>query len=140
MGNIQNKRSKLLIEFSKRQCVEESTVDLLFKNGRMNVNLIDFNGYTPLTCAAFSGNKYIVKKLIERKDININLQNRYGNTPLIVSCYSSNEYIAKKFINNKEFKNAGTFSTVSPCNSLSRIGADCSSTTGGCAFNCSRIV
>ena len=101
MGNKQIKRSKLLIEFSKRQYVEKSTIDLLFKNEKIDVNIVDFNGYTPLTYAAFSGNNYIVKKLIEREDIKINLQNSYGNTPLIVSCYSNNEYIVKKFINNK---------------------------------------
>ena len=71
MGNTNSKRSKLLIKFSKRSYVEKNIIDSLFKNKKINVNTVDFNGYTPLICASFSGNKYIVKKLIERKNINI---------------------------------------------------------------------
>ncbi|MEI7580456.1 MAG: ankyrin repeat domain-containing protein [bacterium] len=52
------------------------------KDPRVNVNVFDKWGSTPLHAAAALGHAEMVKKLLEHPDINSNTQNEDGDTPL----------------------------------------------------------
>ena len=62
---------------------DKAIVKTLLAYPRVDVNLGDHNGYTPLMEAAEQGSVPIVKLLLGRKDIKVNLGDQNGYTALM---------------------------------------------------------
>lgn len=80
-------------------------IDSLIKNGA-DVNARDtYFEYTPLICAAYSGNVELLKKLIEHPDLKTSIGNEERRTALMVASINANVEFVKVFLEAKTHLN-----------------------------------
>ena len=66
-------------------CEKITIVQMLLKNSKINVNIQNYQGYTPLMLAAYYGQENIFKYLIENTFVNYYLVNEKNQTVLDIS-------------------------------------------------------
>ncbi|KAK1999116.1 hypothetical protein LX36DRAFT_633060 [Colletotrichum falcatum] len=60
----------------------EGVVKILLATEKVDVDSIDNNGWTPLSCAAENGHEGVVKMLLATGKVDVNYRDDYGQTPL----------------------------------------------------------
>lgn len=61
----------------------EAVVKLLLDTQKVDVDLKDSNGWTPLSMAAENGHEAVVKLLLDTQMVDVDLKNKVGTWPQI---------------------------------------------------------
>jgi ankyrin repeat protein len=79
-------------------CGYTDIVQLLLLHKKINVNLVDSDGYTPFSFTCYFGQTETVKVLLQDIRVNVNLVNNRSWTPLTWSCWNGNTQTVKELI------------------------------------------
>jgi ankyrin repeat protein len=76
----------------------KAVVKLLLETGKVDVNLKDRDGWTPLSIAASYGNEAVVKMLLDTGKVDANVKNGEGCTQLLIAALNGNETVVKMLL------------------------------------------
>jgi len=74
------------------------------RNGTVDLNCVEPNGYTPLNCAAWFGHTEVVEALLNEPRVDINKPAKIGETPFFISVQRRFPQIIKLFLRNSRTK------------------------------------
>jgi ankyrin repeat protein len=97
-----NKKSLLISVCSDVKPGNDFIASLLLENKKVNVNIQDDEGLTPLMHAFYVENKFLVSKLLENNDVDVNLQDKEGRTALMHASDETNDFIISKLLENNK--------------------------------------
>ncbi|OWT43365.1 NB-ARC and ankyrin domain protein [Pochonia chlamydosporia 170] len=70
-------------------------VSFLLVSDKVNIDVKDNNGRTPLSCAAQFGREAVVKMLLKMGTVDINAKDKRGETPLLLAAQSGHNAVVK---------------------------------------------
>jgi len=76
--------------------------NLLLKTGKINMNLMDKDGLTPLSLAARDGHEGVVKLLLETGNVDVDVKSKKGHTPLSLAAENVHEGVVKLLLETRK--------------------------------------